>query len=162
MEAKIIEGEIINIEPFVHEGSFYCQPDFESPLICFVSGVALPENSSPSVLSSKQTTKVMLYFDPKLINSSFLSKLFNTSFIFLIMFIVIAASVLFMNGMLAFILGLAIIYFIIPKSKRRTTVNDVSNGFLCITGGHPDFLKHYPKRNAEEESSNTSDTSFRF
>ena len=146
MEAHVIKDYFEGTEAFVAQDGFYCKPDFEPPFTCFLSGYSLSETTTPIMLLTKQTNKVHLCFDPVLIRSDSRIRGMITFISFGLLLLVCAAIYFISNIFISMIVGLFITFYVIPKPKSKITINEAPNSFIRITGGHPDFLNLYPKK----------------
>lgn len=133
-------------EPFVSQDGFYCKPSFKAPLMCFLSGVNLPESTPLTELRTDTGNTIALYFDPLLIRSNSLNSYLVKICLYCLLIIAICVIFLISNIIVAIVVGLILIFYVIPKAKPKLTVNDAQNGYIRLTGGHQHFLKNYPQK----------------
>ena len=125
--------------------TFYCEPDFESPLVCFKSAKSV-DASCEKMLVMEGSTGLELYFSPQYLNElkwENLVKLLAVSA--LALFSAILAWMI--DSPLAILPGVILLPLTIKyRNTKGIKVNLRPDGFLEITGAHPRFLKLFPDK----------------
>ncbi len=123
--------------------AFYCESDFDSPLICFKTGVELEPTTEKTPVIGK-TASIDLHialhhlYDLKI---EYRLKLFAVIAIALTSILLASQSIIYPIVMFSLAL-----YVLLKGVNNGIKLSTEPDGYLKIKGGHPDFLKLFPER----------------